>query len=216
MTREDFKRAIKAGKLSEALLLAISQAPELRITTWIASPETPTGEEKIEIDRSLYTQINLVTGEINNVIGERQISERHPEIERVHFDEVKRAGNTIQENLATVQKMLHSLAAFQQQSLPTNERNLAASPANEDSNIEQPETAVSEITEAQTNSIISEYDEVESVVDDMLSLADIDPEEAVIDETRPAKLEDEDWGDWLEDEANSDRQETKENPENWQ
>lgn len=35
---EEFKQALRAGKLAEAFVVAMSKTPELEITTWIASP----------------------------------------------------------------------------------------------------------------------------------------------------------------------------------
>ena len=212
MSREDFQRAIRAGKLSEAFLLALSQAPELRITTWIASPEA-NANQQIDCDRSLHTQINFVSGEIDNVIGERMLDESHPEIERVHFDEVKRAGNTVRENLETVQKMLHSLAAFSES--PQTMSQAAVAPQNEDSYQLEPQP---ELATEVTDTFVPE-DEVDSVVDEMMSLADIDPDGEDIDETTLSTLKDDDWGDWLDDDAqavNGDRRKPQENSDDWQ
>lgn len=224
MSSEDFKCAVRAGKLSEALLLAISKAPELTITTWIASPDT--NEQTVPIDNSLRTEINLVAGEINNVVGERMLSNRHPEIERVHFREVERATETIGENLETVQKMLRSLAAFQPQSsqLVRKELSVKSLPANKNSYpLEPEESAITSSDNASIDTAAesipseSEYEPDESVVDDLMSLADLDSDD-LNEVTEPSPSEDEDWGDWLDEdstpEVNRDRPE--ESSEEWQ
>ncbi|MGV2830139.1 hypothetical protein [Myxosarcina sp. GI1(2024)] len=224
MSSEDFKGAVRAGKLSEALLLAMSKAPELTITTWIASPDT--NDQTVPIDNSLRTEINLVAGEINNVVGERMLSNRHPEIERVHFREVKRATDTIGENLETVQKMLRSLAAFQPQSFQLVRKQLPIKSISPNKNSYPSEPEESTITSSDNASIDtaaqsipseSEFDPDESVVDDLMSLTDLDTDD-LNEVTEPLSSEDEDWGDWLDDdstsEANRDRPE--ESSEEWQ
>lgn len=218
MSSEDFKQALREGKLSEALLLAISKAPEIEITTWIASPGA---DEQSKIDNSLHTTINLVAGEINNVVGEGIISGSHPEIERLHFQEVERARDTIRENLATVQQILRSLAAFQQQpsGLVREETSTESPPSKETSDKLEPAIASQNTVTFPAEDTLEAFAPTQSefeVENDSITWQESDETES--DTPIESSSEDEDWGDWLEEdstpEANRDR--TDESSDDWQ
>ena len=239
---EDFKKALRAGKLSEAFLLAMSNAPELHITTWIASPET---SPETNSDSSSHasqpqagnywrTHINLIEGKIENEIGEQLIGDRNPEIQQFHLQQVAQGHQTIQQNLESLQKMFHLMSTFQQQqqglsqglswvevetqSLPPEkdarlEGNMAIGSLgasvtqgretiSTDNNVT---TVQSEPSPQAENSTIKvepklpaftqEDHDNDAVVNDLLSLADLDEK---TEETESHSAEDEDWGDWLE------------------
>ncbi len=110
---EDFKQALKSGNLGEAFLLAMSKAPELHITTWIASPQD--NPAQLPRSRSLRTNINLIEGKIENQIGKELLGSRHPEIQNFHHQQVAQGHQTIQQNLESLQQMFRLMAAFQKQ-----------------------------------------------------------------------------------------------------
>ncbi|MGK7894069.1 MAG: hypothetical protein AB4372_10700, partial [Xenococcus sp. (in: cyanobacteria)] len=64
----EFKKALREGKFSEALAIAMGNAPELRITTWISSPEDNSAQPSR--GKCLKTHVNLVEGKITNAIGQ--------------------------------------------------------------------------------------------------------------------------------------------------
>ena len=239
-TSTEFKQALRAGKLSEAFLLAMSNAPELHITTWIASAseDSPNHSQdcsKRQAGNFLRTHINLIEGKIDNEIGEKLISNGNPTIQQFHLQQVTQAHQTIQQNLQSLQKMFHLMSAFEQQRQAGKgntqinwvnvESNSLAAPddtvelkgnkaigslgAAESSTIstdKESHTTESYIVESEPGESNSESAKVEpqlpsfthdddGVVDDLLSLADLD--EKSTDESE------EDWGEWLEeDEAN--------------
>jgi hypothetical protein len=235
-SNEDFKKALRAGNLSEAFLVAMSHAPELNITTRIVSPQENDQPQK---GNYLRTQINLIEGKIDNEIGEQLIGDRYPEIQQFHLQQVTQGHKTIQQNLVSLQKMFRLMSAFQQQqkaseelswvdmaadvareSLPPENRVVKLNggnttpnalgatemmqknepiPANDNVNVTDMEgTGVESETvspgESESKSeprlpAFSQEDD-DGVVDDLLSLADIDEED---------EPEQEDWGDWLEE-----------------
>ncbi len=231
---EDFKQAIRAGNIKEAFLVAMSNAPELNITTRIISAE---GKEpntnQSQVDNYLRTHISLIEGTIENEIGEQFTGDRYGEIKQFHIEQVTQGHQTIQHNLISLQKMFQLMSTFQQQQQATEHSSwvdIAADvtreslPAKPETNqlygnktpdaleagktVNQTEVISSEVNssgdnldvetdqaEPQLPSFKSEEDD--SVVDDLLSLADIDDEP---EEKEHSSAEEADWGDWLEEE----------------
>jgi hypothetical protein len=235
-SNEDFKKALRAGKLSEAFLVAMSHAPELNITTRIVSPqENDQQAENAQPQRGNYlrTQINLIEGKIDNEIGEQLIGDRYPEIQQFHLQQVAQGHQTIQQNLVSLQKMFRLMSAFQQQqkaseqlswvdmatdvaneSLPPQtdlvklngnktpdalkaeeaiQKTQSIPPGNNVTGVESEAGSQGE-TESKSEPTLPAFsqEEDDSVVDDLLSLADIDKEDE-------QEQEQEDWGDWLEE-----------------
>ena len=203
MTSEDFKQALRAGNLSQAFLLAMSKAPELHITTWIASPQDRPAQP--QPDKTLRTHINLVEGKIDNEIGEQLLSDRYPEIQQFHHQQVTQGHQTIQQNLQSLQQMFRLMATFQkQQQNPSQSSWIDVSAAKPtelegqttDKAIASSETVTESLpgnkAEPQLPSFATEAEE-DAVVDDLLSLADLD------DDEEPEAAVEEDWGDWLEE-----------------
>lgn len=236
-SREDFKKAIRAGNVSEAFLVAMSNAPELNITTKIISAEgehhQANGNQSQE-DNYLHTHINLIEGKIENEIGEKLTGDRYSEIKQFHIQQVTQGHQTIQHNLISLQKMFQLMSAFQQQqqnaghpnwvdiaadvareSLPakpkTNQlfgnKTPDALKAGETDNITKAVSSgfnefnsdpEADKPEPQLPSFDSEAEEEDRIVDDLLSLADIDENESE-EENQPQEKQT-DWGEWLEDE----------------
>lgn len=133
---EDFKKYIQAGKLTEALALAMGAAVKLQITTRVLGDEDmATGHESQPGER-IRTQINMVEGQITNEIGE-QFTGKNPykDLKQVHLEQVKEGAKTIQNNLKSLQKLFRLLVAMRQQNLlevtpidvtPTSELNAEA------------------------------------------------------------------------------------------
>lgn len=224
-SKEDFKQAIRTGNINEAFLLAMSNAPELSITTKIITAE---GEEnqvnshKTDVDNYLRTNINLIEGKIENEIGEKLTGDRYSEIKQFHMRQVEEGHQTIQHNLVSLQKMFQLMSSFQEQNsehsswvdiaadvtrepLPTKSETTKLyskphSALQPGTTINQPQTQLGvagDNPEPQLPSFEDE-EEDEGVVDDLLSLADIDDEST---EEQPTEEQEQgDWGEWLEDE----------------
>lgn len=115
----DFKQAIRSGKISEAFLVAMSNIPELQITTKIIT-DCPEGSDRStpETDNYLQTRISLIEGKIENEIGDKFTGDRYKEIEQFHLEQVTQAHQTIQQNLISLQKMFQLMSASQQAEHP--------------------------------------------------------------------------------------------------
>ncbi len=114
-SRDDLREAIKAGKLADALVMAMSNAVELNITTWITSEDNNSELAKQKKpERSLRSQINLVEGKIKNEVGEQFVdSNTHKELKRFHLEQVLQGNKTIRDNIVSLQKLFQLLQAIQ-------------------------------------------------------------------------------------------------------
>ena len=218
---EDFKQAIRAGNISEAFLVAMSNAPELNITTKIITADGQRVDaDQSQLDNYLSTHINLIEGKVENEIGEKLTGDRYSEIKQFHLQQVTQGHQTIQHNLISLQKMFQLMSSFQEQQASDHSSwvDIAADvtreslPANPEANqlygnkipnaleagatTSQTETdnAVSENYEPQLPSFEEEDD---SVVNDLLSIADDDGDDLEGSETQENQA---DWSEWLDDE----------------
>lgn len=217
-SKEDFKQAIRTGNINEAFLLAMSNAPELSITTKIITADG--GEQEVNgnesaADNYLRTNINLIEGKIENEIGEKLTGDRYSEIKQFHMRQVAEGHETIQYNLVSLQKMFQLMSSFQEQSQHSNWVDIAANvtreplPAKPEASqlysaapsALQPGIQPQNLAESGENPEpqLPSFEEEEEVVNDLLSLADIDDDSA---EEQPAEEQEQqgDWGEWLEDE----------------
>ena len=99
---DDFKEQLKAGKIVEALALALSEAIELQVTTWVSSDQ----ETDIKSGQRLRTRINLLEGDIENEIGKQFVGNSpYRELRDFHRDQVNQGQKIIQDNLSSLQKL---------------------------------------------------------------------------------------------------------------
>ncbi len=212
---EEFKQAIRAGNINEAFLVAMSNAPELNITTKIVTSDQKT--QQAPTDNYLRTQINLIEGKIENEIGEQFTGDRYGEIKQFHIEQVTQGHQTIQHNLISLQRMFQLMSAFQQQTAEhlnwveiaadVNQESLPARPkVNQLSGNKTPDVLTAGKTNNQTaTTSINKPEpqlpgfepeaEDDDVVEDLLSLADLDEQS----ETEVPEPEQGDWGEWLEE-----------------
>lgn len=222
-SKEDFKQAIRTGNINEAFLLAMSNAPELSITTKIITAE---GDEhqvnshQTTADNYLRTNINLIEGKVENEIGEKLTGDRYSEIKQFHMRQVEEGHQTIQHNLISLQKMFQLMSSFQKQNSQhsswvdiaanvTREPLAAGTETNRlygkshsalEAGIASPNSQIS-IAEDNSEPQLPSFEEEEEIMSDLMSLADIDhdsedvPEEHIVEEQKQG-----DWGEWLEDE----------------
>ena len=213
---KEFKQAIREGRLNDAFGIAMSNAPELHITTWVASGES---ESKPLEEECLRTHVNLVEGEIVNEIGEELIGDNlYATLQQFHFQQVTQGHQTISQNLQSLQQMFRLLAVLQKQQkgeayTPINTWKIAdtALPSASKANLSLENNSSDEPTNFASNSEsveIQSINDEEDIVDDLLSLDDIDIEvnrqenipPSVESEAKPAAKA-EDWGDWLDEDS---------------
>lgn len=115
---DDFREQLKAGKFGDAFILALSEAVELDITTWVASADSeaksPDSGQPIPGYR-MRTRINIVEGEIENEVGSQFIGNGpYTELRQFHQEQVQEGRQIIQNNLASLQQLFTVLANLSQ------------------------------------------------------------------------------------------------------
>ncbi|MEC4805855.1 MAG: hypothetical protein SAJ72_16505, partial [Jaaginema sp. PMC 1080.18] len=118
---DDFKEAIRAGRLADALVLAMGNAVELKIATWVVSAADAAVSNPLPGHR-LQTRINLIGGEIENEVGDRFIGNGpYTELQKYHHQQVLEGNKTIQKNLQSLSALFQVLIALQQHQANPNE-----------------------------------------------------------------------------------------------
>ena len=103
---EEFKAKIKAGEIFEALTLAMSEAIELEITTWVGEEGDTNSPNGSEPGKRMQTRINLVEGKMENEVGSEFIGNGpYQELQEFHQTQVKQGRQMILDNLESLQKM---------------------------------------------------------------------------------------------------------------
>ncbi|PSB02715.1 hypothetical protein [Merismopedia glauca] len=108
----EFKAKIKAGNVKEALEMALAEAVELKITTWVAqeSKDDASGLEGVDASPSqrLETRINLLSNEIATEIGEQFVDGAiYSQLKVFHQEQVNQSHRLIQNNINCLQRLLN-------------------------------------------------------------------------------------------------------------
>jgi hypothetical protein len=110
---EEFKEKLRQGEIFEALTIAMSEAIELKVTTWV-SPQTENpaiAELEPSPGRCLHTRINIVDGEVENEIGSEFIgNEAYAELQKFHLEQVREGREILLKNLESLQQMFAVLS----------------------------------------------------------------------------------------------------------
>jgi hypothetical protein len=124
---DDFKQQLKAGKIVDALTLALGEAIELEITTWVSSES---GTDSPLPGNRLRTRMNIVDGEIDNEVGPQFIGNGpYIELRQFHLEQLQVGRQMMQSNLATLQQLFVTMATTLSQLPPASRQNLAGNPA---------------------------------------------------------------------------------------
>ena len=113
---DDFKEQLKAGKIIDALTLALGQAVELEITTWVSSAnsdsKTSAEADQPSPDRRMRTRLNIVDGNIDNEVGTQFIGNGpYTELQQFHRLQVQEGAQMIQQNLENLQQLFAVLTS---------------------------------------------------------------------------------------------------------
>ncbi len=138
-TSDDFKAQLKAGKIIDALTLALGEAVELEITTWVSSAsdsKTSLEAEAPPPDRRMRTRMNIVDGDIHNEVGTQFIGNGpYTELQQFHSVQVQDGPQMIQHNLENLQQLFavltSTLTQLQAGSLRRQDSNSVLSPHEE-------------------------------------------------------------------------------------
>ena len=210
----EFKKALREGKFTEAFAIAMGNAPELKITTWISSPEDNSAQPSR--GKCLKTHVNLVEGKIANAIGEDLMGDSlYGAIQKFHSQQVSQGHQAISENLRSLQQMFRLMTLWQQQQdgqefpqvqlleplpkIPPSGIAIEPSPViaptvNQTS--QELEINSPNFDPGGASQDFSEAD-ADNVTDALMSLVDLDLEEE--SNSQPVDEDDDDWGEWLDD-----------------
>ncbi|ELS04313.1 hypothetical protein Xen7305DRAFT_00040420 [Xenococcus sp. PCC 7305] len=109
---EEFKGKIASGQVFDALTVAMSEAIELNITTWVASDDPNQEEDTSKPGYRMRTRINIVDGEIENEIGrEFATNPAYVELQKLHLEQVQQGREILLNNLASLQTMLATFSS---------------------------------------------------------------------------------------------------------
>ncbi|HAJ64235.1 MAG TPA: hypothetical protein DCP31_37505 [Cyanobacteria bacterium UBA8543] len=118
---DDFREQLKAGNITEALALALGDAAELKITTWVASAADEGEATEVESGHRLHTSINMIDGKIENEIGEQFLGNGpYRELRQFHAEQVAQGNQIIQNNLKSLQKLFEVLVTMQHPAATTS------------------------------------------------------------------------------------------------
>lgn len=112
---DKFKQALKEGNIEEALQLALGEAIELEITTWVRAANPYNTNQQIpeapQPGHRMRTRINIVEGEINTEVGSHFVGNGpYTELRKFHVDQIEESRNILQENLESLQQLFVVLA----------------------------------------------------------------------------------------------------------
>lgn len=117
---DEFKQALKDERLQDALEIAIAEAIELEITTWVCvanpyntHPDTPTPQLP---GHRMRTRINLVEGDIETEIGGQFVGNgAYTDLRDFHIRQIEDSRDVVNENLDNLEQMVAMLARTLQQ-----------------------------------------------------------------------------------------------------
>ncbi|MGK7903633.1 MAG: hypothetical protein AB4352_19950 [Hormoscilla sp.] len=120
-TSEEFKAALKEGRIVDALKTALGQSIELEITTTIASSNPESGSqarEKGDSSQIMRTRLNIVEGKIETEIGSKFLEgEKFAELRDFHVSQMQASGQIIERNISSLQKLLELWVGMTQQTV---------------------------------------------------------------------------------------------------
>ncbi|MFZ4667628.1 MAG: hypothetical protein ACOYME_14480 [Prochlorotrichaceae cyanobacterium] len=113
---QSFKEKLAGNNLVEALTAALSEAIELKITTWVSEADQTTQQgEQGKPGHRMQTRINIVDGDVETEIGELFLNQGpYAELREFHIQQVQKGQDTIRNNLESLQKLFGILGNMSQ------------------------------------------------------------------------------------------------------
>jgi hypothetical protein len=131
-TSDAFKEKLQGNNIKDALMMALSEAIELKITTWVSDVNDPKTDEEPKPGYRMQTRINIVDGDIQNEVGSLFLSQGpYAELREFHLDQVKEGRQIIQKNIESLQQLFGLLAAVLPKAIdvPSSSSNRALPPS---------------------------------------------------------------------------------------
>jgi hypothetical protein len=106
ISSEEFQQTLHAGQIQEAFALIVRDLIELDITTHMTEDSTSMGSEY------LRTKINLLTGEIQNEVGNEIVinSDLYTKLQQLHIDQIVASHQIVRDYLDRIQAMIAVLS----------------------------------------------------------------------------------------------------------
>ncbi|MDJ1172637.1 hypothetical protein [Roseofilum capinflatum] len=120
---EDFKIALKAGRIKDALQIALSEAVELDIKTWVADgvryeraanpePQAPNPSSEAISGYRMRTRINIIEGKIDTEVGSNFVGNGpYTELKDFHLSQIDESRDILEQNLDNLEQLFAILAA---------------------------------------------------------------------------------------------------------
>lgn len=138
-TSDEFKKQLQAGRIVDALTLALAESVELEITTWVSSANSEGKSLSVSDEPPascrMRTRLNIVEGSIDTEVGSQFIANGpYTELRQFHMDQVQSGRQIIQHNLENIQQIFTVLTRTLAQLPPSSRRNTDTllSPASQD------------------------------------------------------------------------------------
>lgn len=128
---DEFKQKLKNGEIAEALTLALGEAVDLEITTWVSSEHSsPNGPQP---GACMRTHMNLIDSTVENEVGTQFIGNGpYRELRDFHLAQVHEGRQVLKQNLESLQQVFTILASTMPRLAPENQPRPALSPADEE------------------------------------------------------------------------------------
>jgi hypothetical protein len=120
--QQKFEEAVKKKNFFEAFLAVIHEAVQLKILTVVEDENDPLFEDNLshlqgQPGKRMATFIELLSGDIKNVIGSRFLENSHyQEILNFHREQVEEGQQIIEKNIESLRKILIYLIELQERS----------------------------------------------------------------------------------------------------
>ena len=130
---KDFKDELRQDKLdsngiAKALKIALTEAIELKITTWVVPAENPDATGDPQPGYRMKTRINIVDGDIDNEVGSPFVGNGpYTELRDFHLKQVAEGRAILQQNLESLER-LFSVLVGTMQSLAASKRQTPMTP----------------------------------------------------------------------------------------
>ena len=116
---KQFKQSLESNNIADALKIALSEAIELEITTWVSDANSPNLPQQSEADAKpgnrMRTRINIVDGDIETEIGSNFLGNGpYVELKDFHLTQVQDGRNIIRQNLESLQQLFSILVTVAQ------------------------------------------------------------------------------------------------------
>ncbi|MDJ1178815.1 hypothetical protein PJF56_08070 [Roseofilum sp. BLCC_M91] len=118
---DDFKAALKAGNIKDALQIALSEAVELDIKTWVADGvryERPANSHPTDSATQatsgyqMRTRINIIEGKIDTEVGSHFVGNGpYTELKDFHLSQIDESRDILEQNLDNLEQLFAILAA---------------------------------------------------------------------------------------------------------